>query len=463
MLKLKDLRNLYLMQQAAAAAANQIDSSALEREFLYFSAKCPTSVLRVHLPQCYQLSGDQQRTFKEALHGLKIDRATPTEIDITGNFDLLTALEAVIIISPQQIQADHYSSLDSYLNPLIERIYGEGSGLIRDFTTTEALAGKVVVRRGGLDLQEVSLFPERFFSGPYSISLHLDTPDLSVQRLREVSQALHEVQTQPREGLLNAQQITDLTTKALLLRSRLGALARYEVPEQQDFTTEINSYVLRTKVNTQFFLYHPETDENVLVYFGDHPFQNGQAPTSLLVLSGKEHQHTLNQLIAKGFYVPSETILNQKIADLENLQDQARRAANGRPHENGSEITRLIEELKRVQTYFNTALNPEYRQQYCLEADPSILELLVCPATTDPVIHELLPRLSWDKNLRNYSNSGKFIALFESADETKRKELLDQIRLKSYFNRYQNNDVNAWLYQRHQQFCLSEGLTFELV
>ncbi|MBM3199429.1 hypothetical protein FJZ53_00730 [Candidatus Woesearchaeota archaeon] len=461
MTKLEDLLELDRLRRIVEKNSGRMDTPQLEKEFLEFSAYSPKRALTVRLPKLYTLREGHAKRVADALASVNTpaDRI-PGAIDISGCFSYDSTTEAVVFLSLQQVEADHYSSSRSCLNPLIEKIYMDGCSLIRDFSIHEALVGKVVCKRGDLDLREVGLFPNKFITGPYSLVADLDTPAKTVKKFSDLHKDLAKMKSSPKECLLNPIKVQETSSKAAELRNMLGALSRYESPESQAFKAATNSCVIRTKSNTLFYLYSLNHNRNIMVYFGDAPFKPGNEPKELLVLMGKDHQHTLPMLLELGVFDTSETILAQRIKDFTEAYENATRGSGKNLSEGYPNFEHLMEGLKNVDAYFKEVVNPEVRRKYVATIDPEILEFAVCPASNEPVVHELLPRLSWNKTLRNYSNTGKFIFLYNQADDSKRKEMLTSIASNIIFSNQQNNDVNVWLYNNHRQFCTDSGIEF---
>jgi hypothetical protein len=85
---------------------------------------------------------------------------------------------------------------------------------------------------------------------------------------------------------------------------------------------------------------------------------------------------------------------------------------------------------------------------------------MVCPEQDDPVLHELLPKLSWNSSLRGYHDTRSFRERFAKSDEHARAALLTGISSNLFFNYQQNNDANTWLYANHRELCEKQGLRF---
>jgi len=85
---------------------------------------------------------------------------------------------------------------------------------------------------------------------------------------------------------------------------------------------------------------------------------------------------------------------------------------------------------------------------------------MVYPSSDDPIIHELLPRISWNSSMRFYHNTTKFIEDFQKAGDDEKKDMLGKISSSINFNNQQNNDVNVWLYSQYREFCEKCGIEF---
>jgi len=461
------LKMLDQLRQISRGDNHQIDVSKLEADFLGFSAYSKKRALTVVLPKLYQVEEEEKDHVQEALTSLGLtilgtSSSVPEYLDIGGGFTGNNCLDCLLLLSLQQYQSDHQTNERSYLNPLLEKIYSEGGRFIQDFSIHEAIVGKVTAKRGDLDLSEVHLFPGKFYHGPYRLEADLDTPQKTVQKLRKLEQFWTEIGEDLKSHLLDYSELQQVTEKSLELREKLGALSRYHIPSSSQFSVSVNSCVLRQPSGTLFYLFEPNNQKNVLVYWGNSPFAQSQAPAQLQAFSGDAHQHTLVKLTEMGFYIPSEKILEERMTVLTKLQEQATRQAQA-PLSGHEDFQTLMEELQRVQEFFTRTVNPDMRKEHLLKQFPEILEFVVYPATEDPVVHELLPRLSWNQTIRRYHNSSKFKNVFEQAGEEEKAKMLQEVQANLMFANQQNNDVNVWLYQNHQDFCQKKGIEFKLM
>mgnify|MGYP001569791956 CR=1 FL=1 len=461
MINLHDLVELHHLKRIAEGNGRPFDVSQVEEDFLAFSNYTPRKALHVKLPKLYAVAGDKTTQLLSALQTLGIQPdAPPSAIDISGAFDPAIRSDAILFLSPQQYEADHSSSARSSLDPLLEKIYTEGVSLLRDFTLHEALIGRVQALRGTLALDEVRLFPDRFVSGPYQLSVELDTPDQTVSHFRALASTFTHLHQDPSHFLLDPQKVEEVTQKTIALRRKLGSLSRYETPTTQTFQASVDHCVVRTPSNTLFYLYLPNSNHNILVYFGEPPFDN--LPSNLTVFSGHEHQTTLLSLAELGVYEASSAILEQRINALTQLCDNASRGLRQPLEETYPHIQHLLSTLQDIYEPFQHMANPEIRTNYAIKQAPELLEFMICPASSSPTVHELLPRLSWNDALRTYHNPRKFIPLFQRAGEETQRAFLRQLSSSIHFNNQQNQDVNLWLYRNHANVCQEEGLEFNV-
>ncbi len=285
MKSLRELAELYKLKQIVQDSRGDINISKLEKDFLAFSAYSQKKVLKINFPNLYKLQDEEHMHFAAALAALDIKGVKSVDyLDFSGSYALSTPLDTVILMSLSQAGADNFTQARAHMNPLIEKIYLEGGAMIRDFSIHEALVGKVVSKRGVLDLKELILFPEKFTPGPYQLSVRLETPMKTVEKLRELTELIKEFEKNP-EQILDPKAVDKVTTRALNLRRILGSLTRYQVIENQDVSVEVNSCVIKNEQNELFYLYSPEKNTNVLVYFGENPFEKTRIPAGLLVLN----------------------------------------------------------------------------------------------------------------------------------------------------------------------------------
>jgi hypothetical protein len=145
------------------------------------------------------------------------------------------------------------------------------------------------------------------------------------------------------------------------------------------------------------------------------------------------------------------------------LSEEASRKA-GRPLvlEN-YDFNTLVKSLGNAEKYFQNVANNDMRMGYVLRQPDEILEFMVCPDDESPIIHELLPRLSWNKTMRNYHNAPAFIRKFEAENEQGRKKMLEEVYSSINFSNQQNNDVNLWLFKNYNKFCIESGVNFNVI
>jgi hypothetical protein len=451
------------LAKIAGAQFNGFDTTALEKDFLRFSQYKHGSVLNVKKPRMYSLQGAQIENLQKALDFLGVetsDGKTPEAIDMTGSFDY-SDRGFLLFLSPQQIDADPITKSKVHLSPLLEKIFTEGSHMINDFPIHEAVLGRLNYKRGELDLKQAHLFPGKFRPGKYSISVDLNTPSGYVEKFIKFSEMLREFEENPEESMLNPSKIEEITRLGLQLRRNLGSLSRYHVPQSKTFSVETNSCVLDIANNPLFYLYSQSQNRNVLVYFGKSPFKEDSVPAGLTVLNGDEHQTTLQKLVELDIFRPSRTVLSQRVIDLNAVYESAK-VSSSLPDEQFKNLERLLDSLRGIETSLLGMKEMGPRKEYLLRQYPELLEFMVCPSTEDPIVFDLLPKVSWNEGIRLYNNSSKFITEFNRADETAKKEMLNSVVANSMPGNYQNNDVNLYLYDNHREFCSANGISFNV-
>ncbi len=457
MTDLRDLQDLYRLREILNERQG-LDTNGLERDFLAFASCAGRQSLTVHPPRLYAPEGDEAAHLREALAWLGHAGEMPAAIDISGAFDR-SPLDGMVLLSGRQLDADHIGPSRSYLNPLLERIYADISTLT-EFTVHEALVSRIACRRGELELREASIFPDRFSPGRYTLEVSLDTPSGTIRRLQGVHSLLEKMAREPCTTLLDPTKAEGAVDEALSLRSRLGALSRYTLPKEQRFSVETDSCVFDTADTDLFYLYAPATATNILVHFGEQPFKQ-RKPGCLTILDGGQHEYTLAELVRLGVYAPSIPVLTRRIKTLQQLQDGMARASGGAAS-GMSELQKLIGNLEKANEYMRGVVNEDMRREYVSRLSPELLEFMVCPASQDPVIHDLLPRLSWNAAVRRYSDTDRFMREFGEAGEERRAEMLKEAMANLSFTNQQNVSVNNWLYRNHQDFCSKSGITFDV-
>ena len=461
------LKALYELGKIAQGE-NGIDKSKLEEDFLRFSVYSPGRILQVRSPNVYLLEGEERKNFSKVIRtiGIQSPDSIPevAAIGISGDFEALSSQQVndyIIVASLQQVNADHYSDRRSYLNPLLQVIFQEGAKLIQNFSIHEAVFGKVKAKRGHLVLADISLFPEQFSAGPYSLELELDTPTKTIEEFRNFHQILEQIISDPKRNILDPKMIEEVTERGLQLRRKIGSLSRYEIPTERVFKVETNSCLLEDHQNASYYLYHPELKKNVVVYFGVPPLPCERKPRALTLLQGDAQEHTLAELVKLNFLNPSLAVLKSRIEDLDQLYQQTYRSRQEEEKET-RQLRQLIHQLQKVGKDLAGINNPAMRTDYALRLPHEMLEFLVYPSSEDPVIHHLLSRLSWNKSIRDYHHTEAFKLRFTEADQVQRSKLIREVKTNLIFRTQQNEEVNLWLYQYHQPFCQSQGIEFQV-
>jgi hypothetical protein len=440
--------------------AGFIDTSKVENDFLYFSSRVGRGILNVTIPRQYILNGDDGKKIAEALKTSRIDLEIPSEIGISGGFNGI-ANNQLFLVSPNQFNTDYSSHSRAYLTPLLIKIYGEGTKLLRDFTVHEALYGEVKCFSGELDLKDIGLFPEKFIPGKYKLSVEIDTPNSSVKKFVQLRKLMQELKENKEQFLKSENKVAEMTERILELRSVIGSLSRYEDVETNVFSSETDSCVIENERNNYFYLYNPQQNKNVLVYFGDSPIS--KTPLDLNVINGEDRQSALASLLSFDFYKVSPAILDQRIKDLNAMYEGAARAEKRNISGEHADFGKFLEKLKMNQRVIQDMANEEARKNFALTQPPEILEFLVCPSNENPVVHDLLTHLSWNTSLREYHDTRNFIQSFEKADKKTREKILKRAVYGISFANQQNNDVNFWLYQNYRGFCQSLGIEFNVL
>lgn len=455
---LRELAELSRLKRVAGKTNGDLNTNKLEDDFLKFCESMPERTLTVHVPKLYNLKGKERENYKEALEKLEIDCGVPDKIDISGASDYLSMDACVAFVSSQQLRADHIWGGRSYLDNLLGEIYS--SRLLKDFTIHESVCGKVKCKRGDLDLKEIALFPEKFFAGPYELEVELDTPNNTVERFAKLQNELEEFRLMSKKSILNPEKVSAAAKEGIELRKIIGSLSRYQKSDN-NFHVQTYSCFLREEKSSLFYLYAPARNQNIMVYFGENPFENVM-PRNITIIKGEDYQKALTKLVEMGIYEPSADILDKRLKDLEDIQDSVTRGTRKIVKGEHFDFEKLIYSLKEAKNYFREVANPEMRQRYTAKLPPSIIEFMVYPRSDDPIIHELLPRISWNGPVRKYHNTREFMSEFGEADDEGKREILKEVQSNLMFSNQQNNNVNLWLYQNHKQFCLDEGLQFQI-
>jgi hypothetical protein len=463
-MNVKDLTYFYKLKQAMESqSTDTLNISKLESDFLRFSKFLKGKELLVHIPKKYSVEDDEIEHYKDACEKLKKDIDNfPSKIDITGAFKDNNGVDEIIILSANQIYADHVSDRRAYLNPIIGKIYIDGKKMVSDFTIYEALFGKVKCLRGTLDLSEISIFPGNFESGPYHLQVELETPNKTIKKFRELSDLLLEFDKNPKQNLLNLNIVDRTTDLAVKLRQKIGALARYDIPLSQTFQTQTNSCLIKSDDSLQYYLYSLPKDKNVLVYFGQNPFKENNFPSELLVLDGEDHENTLQRLLELDFYEPSKAVLESRISAIKRMYQDACRDEHRSLENEFSSISSLLSKLESVKEDFRAIINPESRRDYLIKKAPQILEFIVYPKISDPLLYELLPKLSWNSNIRNYHDTHAFIQRMNSSDDIAKKGAITSLISSIMFDNQQNNATNLWLYQNEKELCEKLEIKFNV-
>lgn len=452
------MRYLVKLKQIHEARTGIVNKDSLSEEFLRFSQILPPGKLLVHQPKMYKVRGEEIKHLNDALDFHQQMHLDIDEIDMTGGTNY-ESIDNIIILSMAQINADHITRSRSYLNPLIENVFKNGHQLISNFSINHALTGIVKSYSDGIELNEAHLFPNRFEKGKYRLETCLDTPSNTIADYKRLTDTLEGFVAQPKRSMLDKRLVEDTTRLALNLRKELGALSRYQSSDP-NFSSSTNSVIRIKSDNTEFFLYSEKHDENVLVYFGENRFK--KEPYDLEIIDGSKSDKALTRLLELDFLKVSRDVMQRRLEDLKMIYDETIRKEQT-SSESGSELSTIIRKLEEVYQASGNHHNDESKKNFLLKQPTELYEFAICPATEDPVIHEILPRVSWNKYLREYQNTIRFISGFERASEEYRSNLLSNVTSSILFNNQQNNDVNFWLYKNHEVFCRDQGIGFEII
>jgi hypothetical protein len=447
MTELRRAINIWNLKQIATGGKPSL--SSLEEEFIEYSLPSDRKGFLVRPPLMHKLAAEQTSRYSLALSSLGLDASGIDEIDITGVVPSLQYNPEFIIISAQQLKADHCVGRRAYLTPLVEKVYSEGAELIRDFSIHEPLIGRVSARIGGIALSDLKK-TSSITPGPYTLSLTLDTPELTIKDFIGLYSTLDAIITDPKPSLLDPIQVKSITHRAITLRKRLGSLSRYRNPEGSTFEAETNS----VQVSTGYYLYSPENNSNAFIYFGANPMQS--VPPGITIIDG-DRKDSLPKLMELGFYHASQGVLEERIAAFDRIEEKG----SGAMAHNG--ISYLVDELKKARSYFSQVLNPDMRDRFAIGMEEEILEYFVYPSSEDAVLHQLLPRLSYSKAIKRYHDPDNFVREFEAEDDHTRIRVLSEISSQIIFNNMQNLDTNIWLYRNHHEFCEANGFSFDVV
>jgi hypothetical protein len=290
--------------------------------------------------------------------------------------------------------------------------------------------------------------------------VELHTSNNTLDKICELDKLGKELKRNPEKNISDPKflkKIVDLSTN---LREVIGPPARYSVPKKKSIESNVNSCIVDYHGTKVYFLYEPQTNENVAVYFGRDIFNSGR-PRNLIVLNGEEYQDTLSRLLSLEMFKYSKNILNKKITVMRRMRDKAMRVSDdGKIDET---YVNFLDSLESAESELSKIKNQSYLKKRLLSVEPELVEFMIYPAKEDPVVHELMNKLSWNSSLRRYHNTSLFISDFENADDEEKKYMLNEVQSNLLFNNQQNNDVNLWLYSTHHDFCDENKIKFNLI
>jgi hypothetical protein len=438
--------------------AGMFDPTQMEKDFMGYAAMNPGGTLALKKPKLYSIKPEEEVKMQQVLGALNHVGQTPTHIDISGGFTG-SHLDELIFLSLNQGSSDNSSHERAYLHPLIEKVYLEASGLISDFSIVEGVYGKVKCSIGDLSLEDLPFFPEKFFPGPYNLEVTLDTPHRTISQFGEFTRELESFLKNPQEEGLASGKLEQLTQRGIKLRKILGSLSRYHNPGKNNFSVQTNSCLLERDKTSLTYLYCPNTNRNAVIYFGENPFS--QTPHGLVILNGAEKQKALAKLIELGVYEPNLAVLDQRIKELSEFYEDTQRRAKGKGNLGG--LQTLVNKLTSVRNTLNGIASRESQKKFTLDQSEELYEFLVCPKEADPVIHDLMPHLSWNNLLASYHDTKKFMHEFEQASKSRKHEMVSGVISGMKFSNQQNLDVNLWMYQNHKGICEKVGVNFSEV
>jgi hypothetical protein len=458
---LRTLAELKRIQEGLTGREINVDQ--LTKDFLAFSQFNPDKTLNVKVPKLYPIEGDEIKHFQEFLDKAGIDAKSPKAIGIGGAFSCRDVEDYLVFASLNQLKADPFDNTRYQFAPLFEKVFTDGALLIRDFALNEVLFGKFYAKRGDLDLRKAALKPRTFVKGPYTLGVTLDTPSESVAKIIKFRKTLDEMIAEPKRFLLDVSKVDALTDTAIKLRQKIGSPSRYNTPESNTFDVMVNSICLRNNGDSYFFLYNPREQKNVLVYFGN-PLFRGDTPkeSELTILDGEDHQETLKRLVELGFFKPNQTVLEQRIRDVQKIHDVTVNASNKEINQQEHEdFFRLKDKLETARAVMDRK-DERTQRDYALQQPAEILEFMISPTVSDAVIDELHPMLSWNSAIRIYHQTNRFKKQFVDEDEEGRKNMIRAVTSNLMLTNYQNNDVNLWIYNNYKALAESTGVKFKI-
>ncbi|HLP79595.1 MAG TPA: hypothetical protein VK158_03100 [Acidobacteriota bacterium] len=414
--------------------------SSLDEEFLKSAGAVEQSVLYLKPKLSYEVQGDEIEHMRKGLESLQKPDIVPPRVGIIGSSAQNPFNGDVLILSQQQINADFANSEDQYLLPFVKELYRKADAIISTFGVRKAIVGKIKKARNGLLLENIVDKPSEFTAGPYKLSITLDTPKKTVTGVRNLKREFERMAIEPKEYLLTTQNVSQMTTDALALRSRLGALSRYlTIDMSNEIDVHVNEIALKINGADWKFIYNPHTKENVAVTFGPAP----DFTIPLLKIICADAPDALNQLVSAGIYVPSETVLEHRKSRLRSM-----------------EHTSTYAMLEQVQSYFSRVKNDKMRTSYILEHASPVLEYIVGPSMSGPFYPRLLAQVSKHEGIRTYARTAQFKAKFQSQTDESRLTTLTQLSKQLSFGHEQNLDVNMWLYSNYHDLCKKASLQF---
>jgi hypothetical protein len=340
----KDLKRL--RQIASARKRPDIDRAPLECPL---QADNAAAALEIDARAGYALQGREAENYLAATGAA----ASPDDIDDSGGCLGEHNFERIVIVSPRH-RGGKLTRERSPLRPLVDQLYQQGARLLEDFAMHEALCGDLVAHRGQLPITALARFPRRFTTGPYRLSVTLETSAGTVSRfgslMRDLDVLTQNLRSQAPDPsvLLDLEQTDALASAATTLRRRIGALSRYRRPEMASFEIDATSCVVRSDSGVWYLLYSVEHDRNVLVYFGEAPFVG--VPNGWLAVDGERQPDVLATLLQYGFVAPAPAaLLDRRLRAIEalaqNVVEPPRSPAEQRVLEVLSELDRLREGL----------------------------------------------------------------------------------------------------------------------
>lgn len=381
----------------------------------------------------------------------------------------------IIIVSPHQKNMSILRNNYSFLRPLLRTILdGKVKDTIAAITPHEPVYGEL---ESGLELliKQLNFGASSIVDeGYFEVKLNLDTPTNAIKKISELRKTVLEV-FGDNEGYLN---ILDYELEDKIVKSSqelidiYGNITKLIIGEDSSSLIE-DIFPLKLQTNSYKYstdeidIYSFKNSKYIFIYFdkGEKTVHDNFIDSKrFLVLNGNESGKLLDFLKKQSLidYNLNEFYIDQTLKNIEKTEFKKYNSTADKDVTNGFsgltkkqknnipdvyyELQQISEDLKNRHVG-NEAL---YMKNKSVEAKLALL----FPKEKDPLIYEILGKLSKEETLMKYTwDTTGFKEEFMNAEPKQQKETLKQVMSNIIYQHQYNLSINSWLHDNYKPLC----------